>query len=58
MDFEFKLALGVFFAGRKGGSEIGGGGVLSFATDVRESTGMLEALYDDIHHLSEQGELN
>lgn len=57
MDFEFKLALGVFFAGRKGGCEIIGG-VLSFPTDVRESTGMLEALYSDIHHLSEQGEFN
>lgn len=58
MDFEFKLSLGVFFAGRKGGCEIIGGGVLSFTTDVRESTGMLEALYSDIHHLSEQGEFN
>lgn len=56
MDFEFRLALGVFFAGRKGGCEIIG--VLSFTTDVRESTGMLEALYSDIHHLSEQGEFN
>lgn len=57
MDFEFKLALGVFFASRKGGSEIIGG-LLSFATDVRENTGMLEALYNDVHHLSEQGEFN